>query len=232
MGFSPFEILGKLFVVGQMALVGLLIYFICASIYYYINKDNQDVTPPDWWPNWLKDFVHNYPPNYKFLSNTVVDGTVSNTFTANIFSASDCARKDVSGCDNQDGCIGFTYQQVAGANTCIQYSAVKTVFSNATIVGNTFYVVEGSEPSKDYAEYLGQGVSASTTASLIPSYIATSYFDCASNCMSNTLCLGFTYNPTSNECRQRTTMTTSSLTPDSTLNSFLLQTPTFQSASF
>ena len=232
MGFSPLEILGIAWKLGQVALTVFIIYMIGASIYYFINRDDQDTTPPDWWPQWLKDLVHNYPSNYKFTSNTLVVGTVSNTFTTNIFSASDCARKDVDGCDDQEGCIGFTYQQVAGANTCIQYSAVTTVFADSKITGNTLYVIEGNEPAKDYAVYTSNGVSASTTASLIPSYIATSYFECASNCTSNSTCLGFTYNPTTNECHHRTTMTASSLVPDASLNSYLIQTPTFQGATF
>lgn len=232
MGIDLLGIFQKLFMLGQVALVGFIIYIICASIYYFINRNEQDTTPPDWWPDWLKNFVHNYPPGYKYVSNTLVVGTVSNVFTANIFSASDCARKDVNGCDDQDGCIGFTYQQVGSANTCIQYSGLTTVFADSKITGNTLYVIEGNEPAKDYAVYTSNGVSSSTTASLIPSYIATSYFDCASNCTSNSTCLGFTYNPTSNECRQRTTMTSASLVADATLNSYLVQTPTFQGANF
>jgi hypothetical protein len=209
-----------------------LIYIICASIYYWINRDDKETEPPGWWPEWLKNLVHNYPPNYTFTSNTLIQGVVSNTFSANIFSASDCARKDVDGCDDQEGCIGFTYQQSGSSNTCIQYTAVSNLFQDFKITGNTLYLVEGNEPAKDYAVYSSNGVSSTTTASLIPPYISTDYFDCASNCTSNSLCLGFTFNPTSKQCVQRTTMTKDSLVVDTALNAYLLQTPSFTGATF
>jgi hypothetical protein len=215
---------------GSLALVGMIIYMIGGSIYYAINRDDPDIVPPEWWPDFWRDIIHNFPPNYKMVSNVLVTGTLSNTYTSNVMSAYDCASREDAGCNDADGCIGFVYQSGPTANTCMLYSTITTPFIDSRITGNTLYVIEGNEPAKTYQTYVSNVVGTTTTRTTIPSYISTNYFDCASNCTSNTSCTGFQYQSTTNSCEQQTSIVATNLGFNTQFTSYILQTATLATA--
>ena len=70
---SPGEIAGYVVQAVMYALLGTLLYFLIASIYY---KFNQEEVPPDWWPETLTGWVHDFPPEYSIIANVYVNGTV------------------------------------------------------------------------------------------------------------------------------------------------------------
>lgn len=215
----------------SMLLSVFVFYIIGASAYYAINRDDPDITPPDWWPEFWKNIIHNYPPTYTMVSNVIAIGTVSNTYSANVMTASDCSARADVGCNEADGCIGFMYEASPTGNTCVQYSSISTPILDKRITGNTLYIVEGSEPAKVYSTYLSNLADSTTTATLIPSYIAASYFECASNCTSNSSCLGFEYKFADNTCIQHTAISASKLSFDTNYTSYILQGASFAAAS-
>lgn len=231
---SPFETLKKgLKVAGGILaflIVGFVFYAIGASIYYWMNKDDNSIEPPEWWPEFWRNIIHNYPPTYKMVSNVIAMGTVSNTYSTNVKSPSDCSGLDKYGCNNADGCIGFMYETSASGNTCVQYSAISTPILDKRVTGNTLYIVEGNEPAKVYSTYVSNVADSTTTATLIPSYIASSYFDCASNCTSNSSCLGFEYKFADNTCIQHTAINASKLSFDTNYTSYILQGSSYTGA--
>jgi hypothetical protein len=207
--------------IGIVAMLGF-------TIYYLIHRTDSDVLPADWLPDWYKNFVHQYPTNYSqsVTSNVIASGTVTNaTFTAN--SASDCVNKSKTGCSNDPNCVGFVYHvdNTSNINTCSTLSSAENLFVDSSVTSNTLYTVQGSEPNKYYALYTSNVINTTAPASLIPSYQAQTYFDCASNCASNVTCLGFEWNPTAttNNCIQHTAITTSNVVSSTTgFNSYIL----------
>lgn len=231
---SPLETLMKGFkITGSilaLAAVGFLFYIIGASVYYALNRNDPDITPPDWWPEFWRNIIHVYPPTYKMVSNVIAIGTVSNTYSTNVMSASDCSGREDVGCNDADGCIGFMYEASPTGNTCVQYTSISSTILDKRVTGNTLYIVEGNEPSKVYSTYLSNIADSTTTATLIPSYIASSYFDCASNCTSNSSCLGFEYKFSDNTCIQHTAISASKLALDTNYTSYILQAASFSGA--
>ena len=228
---SPFDTLTKGLTMTasilSVSVVLFIFYIIVASVYYFMNRDDQDITPPDWWPEFWKNTVHNYPPTYKMASNVIAVGTVSNTYSMNVMSASDCSGRQDVGCNDAENCIGFMYQESPTGNTCVQYSSISTPILDKRVTGNTLYIIEGNETAKMYSTYVSNIADSTTTATLIPSYIAVSYFDCASNCTSNSTCLGFTYNFADNTCIQGTAISASKLSLDTNYTSYILQDASF-----
>jgi hypothetical protein len=212
--------------IGSLALVGMIIYMIGGSIYYAINRDDPDIVPPEWWPDFWRNIIHNFPPDYKMVSNVIATGTLSNTYTSNVMSARDCAFREDAGCNDVDDCIGFVYQQGATANTCSLYTTLNTPIIDSRVTSNTLYVIEGNEPVKTYMTYVSNVVGSTTALTTIPSYIAASYFECASNCTSNTACTGFQYNFTTNSCQQQTSIVSTNLRLDTNFTSYILQAAT------
>jgi hypothetical protein len=97
------------------------------------------------------------------------------------------------------------------------------VITDPRVSGNTAYFIDGNEPGTYYAAYASNTATTSTPASIFPSYIATDYFECASNCASNTLCTGFTFKSDSTCLRHHALKSTSNLVTDSNFTSYLLK---------
>lgn len=223
---APIDIAIQLISFGILAFV---LYIVGASIYYFINKDDPDIEPPDWWPDFLKNFVHNYPPNYSVVSNTMAIGTTLNVFTSNIMSVSDCAADEDYGCNFNDDCIGFTYVPTATANTCTTYSSINSIIRDSTVT-TSLYVVEGNELSKTYNVYTNSTTDTYTPTSNILSYTGGTYSNCASNCTANTTCLGFLWTNATLTCQQHTAIKLSNLIAGTGITSYVLQPSSFTSA--
>lgn len=211
-----------LFLIGMVVALG----FTC---YYLFNRSSTTVVPPDWLPDWYMNLVHVFPTNYSMsaTSNVIPYGTPNNVFTAK--TAGECVTKSVKGCKADTNCAGFVYSvdNVSNINTCSTLSDTSQIIMSNVVTSNTLYTVEGSEPTKYYAAYNGQKPDTTIPASQIPPYIVVNnYFECASNCASNVSCLGFEFNPTTKQCIQHNAITSSNLTADSTLNSYVFTSGT------
>lgn len=209
---SPGEMFGY-FIQGVMYVtLGFLIYFLIASIYY---KFNQDDVPPDWWPTKLTGWVHDFPPEYSMVANVYVNGTVSNTFTANVLSAEECAygTDKAAGCNDVEKCIGFIFKKAVApstANTCTLYSSIAHVASPITstpaaaatvttpaitdMYKGDYYVFAGTE-NPLYNVYSAKTFTAvsTLTASTVTGGSAQDVIDaCLKICNSNVTCTGVT----------------------------------------
>lgn len=193
---SPGEIAGYVVQAVMYALLGTLLYFLIASIYY---KFNQEEVPPDWWPETLTGWVHDFPPEYSMVANVYVNGTVSNTFTANVLSAEECAygTDKAAGCNDVEKCIGFKFQKAvapATANTCTLYSSVKFAVSNVSDMLVDYYVFAGTE-NPLYNLYSGRTFTSNVASTLAVSTV-TGALDgdvtiaCLALCSSNVTCTG------------------------------------------
>lgn len=202
---------------GGLAFV-LFVYFCIMGLIIYLS--DQDA--PDWWPDWIANIFVKKPAadttkKYLFLSNVYSPGSnVINVFSNH--TASQCLTE----CSNVAACIGFLTSP--DANTC---SLLSNVFYPVPSTGNNFYVIQGMEPSKMYASYTSNTVDSYTTTTM-PSLTVTSYFDCASNCSSNTSCLGFVFDSTAGTCKPYNTIKTSNLAPTtSNFTSYVLTNSNF-----
>lgn len=220
-GPSPLKIAGFAFAglaaLGTLYVVGLIIY----AIYLFINRNNPSVLPPTdawWWPSSMNKYLHNYPRGYVMKSNV----TLSTSSFSNVYSnvtASGCKKK----CEaTSDDCIGFELN--LASNTCTTYASIGFPIE---YTGNNLYIVEGNEPGFEYATYKSNVADSYTATSNILSYISTNYIDCSSNCTSNVTCLGFEYNSTTNECKQRTDFKKSNLVQNASFTSYIIQQSSF-----
>jgi hypothetical protein len=203
---------GILLTLVSFYLLGVISY----SIYLYVNKDDQSVLPPTewWWPQWLNTYLHNYPRQYDVLSNTYMDGQVSNVYS-NVYDNETC----ISKCEDESpDCIAAMSN--TASNVCM--TMTDTSFP-IQFMGNTVSIVQGMEPSESYATYKSNIADTYTPHSNIAQYISTSYLECASNCSSNVTCLGFEYQWATNTCIQHTAIRTSNLAYDTSFTSYILR---------
>lgn len=211
------------------AIIGLLTvgaalsisYLIVMTIYFIVNRSDPDKAPSEKWPEWYREIVHPPPEAYSVssTSNVIPNLTPNSVFTAT--DPADCATKRKKGCDDDEDCAGFVFS--GSSNVCTILSSTDGLIFDPRVTSNTLYTIEGSEPTKYYATYASNVANAATAASMIPAYIATDYFACSSNCSSNTTCLGFTFNPTTRDCRQHTAITSDALSLDATMNSYIIK---------
>jgi len=213
---------GAIFFGLTQSVIGLaILYLVGITIYFIINRSDADKAPSENWPEWYRNIVHPPPEAYSVssTSNVIPNLTPNSVFTAT--DPADCVTKRKKGCDDDEDCVGFVFSE--SSNVCTTLSSVDNLIFDPLVSGNTLYTIEGSEPTKYYATYASNVANATTPASLIPAYIATDYFACSSNCSSNSTCLGFTFNPTSRDCRMHTAIKSDALTPDATMNSYILK---------
>lgn len=223
--------------VVKLVLVAIIAGLIGWTIYFVSNRTDSAKAPSDSWPEWYRNLVHVYPTEYSKTptSNVIVSGTASELFTAK--KPADCATDPKKGCSKDEGCVGFVFNKPSSnldPSTCTTYSDVQNLIVDSRESGNTAYFVDGSEPGRYYATYTSNTVSSTTPASKFPSYVATNYFECASNCASNTLCTGFTFKSDSTCLMHQALVSTSNLATDANYTSYILKSGLgyFQSAAF
>lgn len=201
----------------------ILLYVIAVggySIYLYVNRDDQSVLPPTdwWWPTWLNKYLHNYPRKYDVFANTYtyLNSGVSNVYS-NSFTAKDCTKH----CEGEGkDCIAAMSN--TASNVCMTMTATDSYLIDYT--GNTVYIVSGMEPSTSYGTYQSNVANSNTAATTIPLYVASSYLQCSSNCMSNSNCAGFEYQWSTNTCIQHSSIKSSELAYDASYTSYILRT--------
>lgn len=215
---TPFQILYGAGVIAVITVVVAFFYFCLAGL--VINLKGQDA--PDWWPDWIakifeKKAAADTTKKYLFLSNVYSPGSnVLSTFSNH--SDAQCLTE----CSNVTACIAFMSNP--SSNTC---SLLSNVSYPVPSTGNNFYVVQGMEPSKMYASYTSNTVDSYTTTTM-PSLTVTNYFDCASNCSSNTSCLGFVFDSTAGSCKPYDTIKSSNLSSTTTnFTSYILTNSNF-----
>jgi hypothetical protein len=223
--------------VVKLVLVAIIAGLIGWTIYFLSNRTDSTKAPSDSWPEWYRNLVHVYPTEYSKTptSNVIVTGTPTAKFSAK--KAGECATDAKKGCSKDEDCVGFVFNKPSSnldPSTCTTYSAVQNLIVDPRESGNTAYFVDGSEPGRYYATYTSNTVSSTTPASKFLSYIAASYFDCASNCASNTLCTGFTFKSDSTCLQHQALVSTSNLVTDANYTSYILKSGLgyFQSAAF
>lgn len=212
--------------VVKLVLLGIIVGLIGWTIYFVSNRTDPAKAPSDKWPEWYRNIVHVYPQEYSKTptSNVIVSGAANDLFTAK--KPADCANDKKKGCSKDEDCVGFVFNKPTSnldPSTCTTYSSIDTVIVDPRVSGNTAYFVDGNEPGTYYAAYTSNTASASTPASVFPSYIATDYFECASNCASNTLCTGFTFKSDGTCLRHQALKSVSNLAPDTNFTSYLLK---------
>jgi hypothetical protein len=109
----------------------------------------------------------------------------------------------------------------SNTSTCTTFSSIDGFFDDKRVSGNTLYTIDGNEPGQYYATYLSNVADSNTPASIFPSYIAASYFECASNCASNVSCTGFEFK-SDRTCIQHQALKSSNLVTDSNYTSYIL----------
>jgi hypothetical protein len=136
------------------------------------------------WVDWA-----GYPAKFSNLaSNTAVTTSVFKTLT--VKSPEPCMLE----CDGQNEtgktakCIGFVYEKKEKSNVC-HLSTMLTGFMPST--SNTLYLIDGLDTGKQYMPYTGKLMPSPTYVINTP-YRTTSLEQCASNCLSNVECTGFT----------------------------------------
>jgi len=140
------------------------------------------------WVDWA-----GYPAKFSNLaSNTAVSMSVFKTLT--VKSPEPCMLE----CDGQNEtgktakCIGFMYEKKETSNVC-HLSTMLSGFMPST--SNTLYLIDGLDTGKQYMPYTGKLIP--TTPAPIPvintPYRSTSTNECASNCLSNVECNGFSF---------------------------------------
>lgn len=137
------------------------------------------------WVDWA-----GYPAKFSNLaSNTAVTASVFKTLT--VKSPEPC----MLACDgeNETGktakCIGFVYEKKATSNVC-HLSTMLTGFMPST--SNTLYLIDGLDTGKQYMPYTGKLMPSPTYVIGTP-YRSTNTNECASNCLSNVECNGFSF---------------------------------------
>jgi hypothetical protein len=221
----------------KLVLVAIIAGLIGWTIYFVMNRTDPTKAPSDSWPEWYRNLVHVYPQEYSKTptSNVIVSGAASELFTAK--KPADCATDAKKGCSKDEDCVGFVFNKPSSnldPSTCTTYSSIDTVITDPRVSGNTAYFIDGNEPGSYYATYTSNTVSSTTPASQFLSYIASSYFDCASNCSSNTTCTGFTFKSDNTCLQHQALVSTSNLVTDENYTSYLLKSSLgyFASASF
>jgi hypothetical protein len=138
------------------------------------------------WVDWA-----GYPAKFSNLaSNTAVTTSVFKTMT--VTSPAPC----MLACDgeNESGktakCIGFLYEKKASSNVC-HLSTMLTGFMPST--SNTLYLIDGMDTGKQFMQYNSKLMPSPTHVIGTP-YRSASTSECASNCLSNVECTGFTMN--------------------------------------
>ena len=198
---STFEVIKGIGSIALIATVIAFVYFCLMGLVIYLNGQSA----PDWWPDWIANIFEKKAPadttkKYMYLSNVYSPGSnVLSTFSNH--SDAQCLTE----CSNVAACIAFMSNQ--SSNTC---SLLSNVSYTVPLTGNNFYVIQGMQPSKMYASYTSNTVDSYTTTTM-PSLTVTSYFDCASNCSSNTSCLGFVFDSTAGSCKPYDTIKSSNL---------------------
>jgi hypothetical protein len=205
----------------QIVMALCLLFLVGSTIYFLMGREDPAKAPSESWPAWYRNLVHMYPTKYSVsaTSNVIPNTTPNNVFTAK--TPKDCVNNDKKGCKVDTDCTGFVWN--ATSNVCTTLSDTSHLIFDPVVTSNTLYTVEGSEPTNYYATYTSNTANSSTAASAIPAYIAADYFACASNCTSNTTCLGFIFNPTTRNCIQHTAIQDTALATDATLNSYILK---------
>lgn len=198
-----------------------ILYLVGMTVYFLMGREDPAKAPSDSWPAWYRNVVHAYPIKYSVseTSNVIPNVTPNNVFTG--ASTKDCVDNTKKGCKVDTDCVGFVYNSTS--NVCTTLSTVDDLIFDPKVTSNTLYTVEGSEPTRYYSTYASNVANASTAASALPAYIATDYFACSANCSSNSTCLGFTFNPTTRNCLMHTAITSDKLSPDATMNSYILK---------
>ena len=198
-----------------------ILYLVGMTVYFLMGREDPAKAPSDSWPAWYRNVVHAYPIKYSVseTSNVIPNVTPNNVFTAK--TPKECVNNDKKGCKVDTDCVGFVYNSTS--NVCTTLSTVDDLIFDPKVTSNTLYTVEGSEPTRYYSTYASNVANASTAASALPAYIATDYFACSANCSSNSTCLGFTFNPTTRNCLMHTAITSDKLSPDATMNSYILK---------
>jgi hypothetical protein len=221
----------------KLVLVAIIAGLIGWTIYFVMNRTDPTKAPSDSWPEWYRNLVHVYPQEYSKTptSNVIVSGAASELFTAK--KPADCANDKKKGCSKDEDCVGFVFNKPSSnlePSTCTTYSSIDTLIVDERVSGNTAYFIDGNEPGAYYATYVSNAASTSTPVSIFPSYIATDYFECASNCASNVSCTGFEYKSDNTCIMHQALVSTSNLVTDENYTSYLLKSSLgyFASASF
>jgi hypothetical protein len=187
----PINVIAVLKLVIQFVLVSIVLGLIGWTIYFVSNRNDPAKAPSDKWPEWYRVIVHVYPKEYnKTSSNVIVTGTQSDVFTAT--TPAKCATDPKKGCSKDEECVGFVYTKGSNTSTCTTFSSIDGFFDDKRVTGNTLYTIDGNEPGQYYATYTSN-IPGYSGSPFVP-YTAASYFNCASNCSSNTLCSGFAFN--------------------------------------
>lgn len=211
--------------VVKLVLLGIVVGLIGWTIYFVTNRTDPTKAPSDSWPEWYRNIVHVYPKEYSKTptSNVIVSGTATELFTAK--KPSDCATDKKKGCSKDEDCVGFVFTKPTSnldPSTCTTYSSIDTLIVDPRASGNTAYFISGNEPGRYYATYVSNTASTSTPASIFPSYIATDYFECASNCASNVMCTGFQYKSDNTCIMHQALKSASNLTSSTDFTSYIL----------
>ena len=217
---APLIIAGIIIGLLQVGMALTLVYLIVMTAYFITNRNDPGKAPSDRWPVWYREIVHVYPIKYSVsaTSNVIPNVAPNSMFTGK--TVKDCVTKNIKGCEDDEDCVGFVWN--ASSNVCTTLSSVDNLIVDPLVTSNTLYTVEGAEPSKYYATYTGKKADATTESSKILAYIATDYFACSSNCSSNVTCLGFTFNPTTRNCEQKSAISADKLAGDTNVTSYIL----------
>jgi hypothetical protein len=212
--------------VVKLALLGVIVGLLGWTVYFLMNRTDPAKAPSDSWPEWYRNLVHVYPQEYTKTpsSNVIVSGAATELFTAK--KPADCANDKKKGCSKDEDCVGFVFNKPSSnlePSTCTTYSSIDTLIVDERVSGNTAYFIDGNEPGAYYATYVSNAASTSTPVSIFPSYIATDYFECASNCASNVSCTGFEYKADNTCIMHQALKSVSNLTPSTDFTSYLLK---------
>ena len=188
--------------IGGLFLTLFMIYLIIAgSIVLALRYRSGAGTKGGFWytdRTKLKKYIFNkwvdwagYPAKFSNLaSTTALSAAVYSTL--NVSSPAVC----MLACDgaNESGktakCVGFRYEKKATTNVCSLATTLDGFMASES--SNTLYLIDGLDTGKQFIPY-GSKVMLNPTYVVQTPYRATSEKQCASNCMSNVECNGFTW---------------------------------------
>jgi hypothetical protein len=202
--------IGGLISIGVTVCVLYILFVICYSVYLYFTPNKLRPKSAFYWPSFINNWLGN-PQTFSMAAGSIAVGNdILNTLT-NVH-AVDC----MSNCNVTENCVGFTMYDTS--NTCNTFTVISSTIPDLTSRANV-YVTDGNVPTSQYILNLGKTYSQTSN---IQSYISSSPANCGSNCSSNAVCTGFTYNILNGTCIQQSNVyfTTSNLTAATGFNSY------------
>ena len=197
---SPMKSIGVL--IGVLVTVFVLYLLVAGSITLVLKTKIGQGDPKGFWytdRDKLKKYIFKSwidwagaPATFSYLEfSEPASYTVLKTITGTSAKLANCMIQ----CESSDKCDGFIFNKSGSSNTCTLVTGMDVLIMGS----NTMYFVDGKEPAKQFGPILSNTISTPTYVIGTP-YTASNYNDCASNCISNVSCNGFTFDTSSKNC--------------------------------